>query len=72
MTYGVIMKTLSRFEFALGRRIRWSFGGHQIQVSPHAFADANAFYSDRAQGLFFGYFPSLDGRRKSSVACHLK
>ena len=63
MTYGVIMKTLSRFEFALGRRIRWSFGGHQIQVSPHAFADANAFYSDRAQGLFFGYFPSLDGRR---------
>jgi hypothetical protein len=64
MTYGVIMKTLSRFEFALGRRIGWSFDGHQIQVSPHAFADANAFYSDRAQGLFFGYFPSLDGKRK--------
>jgi hypothetical protein len=64
MTYGIIMKTLARFEFALGRRIGWSFGGHQIQVSPHAFGDANAFYSDRAQGLFFGYFPSLDGRRK--------
>ncbi len=63
MTYGVIMKTLARFEFALGRRIGWSFQGHQIMVSPHAFNDANAFYSDRAQGLFFGYFPSLDGKR---------
>jgi hypothetical protein len=63
MTYGVIMKTLARFEYALGRRIGWSFQGHQIQVSPHAFADANAFYSDQAQGLFFGYFPSTDGKR---------
>ncbi len=63
MTYGIVMKTLSRFEYALGRRLSWSFGSHQIQVSPHAFADANAFYSDRAQGLFFGYFPSSDGKR---------
>jgi hypothetical protein len=63
MAYGIVMKTLSRFEFALGRRVRWSFDGHQIQVSPHAFADANAFYSDRAQGLFFGYFPSLDAKK---------
>jgi len=62
MTYGIVMKTLARFEFALGRRLSWSFGSHQIQVSPHAFADANAFYSDRAQGLFFGYFPSRDGK----------
>jgi hypothetical protein len=63
MTYGIVMKTLARFEYALGRRLSWSFGSHQIQVSPHAFADANAFYSDRAQGLFFGYFPSSDGKR---------
>ncbi len=63
MTYGIVMKTLARFESALGRRLSWSFGSHQIQVSPRAFADANAFYSDRAQGLFFGYFPAKDGRR---------
>lgn len=63
MTYGIIMKTLARFEYALGRRLSWSFGAHQIQVAPQAFADANAFYSDRAQGLFFGYFPSIDGKR---------
>lgn len=63
MTYGIVMKTLSRFEHALGRRLSWSFGSHQIQVSPRAFADANAFYSDTAQGLLFGYFPSNDGKR---------
>jgi len=62
MTFGVVMKTLSRFEFALGRRVRWSFHSHQLQVSPHAFAKANAFYSDEAQGLFFGYFASADGK----------
>ena len=63
MTYAIIMKTLARFELALGRRAQWSFSGHQIQVSPHAFSDANAFYSDQAQGLFFGYFPSFNGRK---------
>src|SRR5258708_14073616 len=63
MTYGIVMKTLSRFESALGRRLSWGFGGHQIQVAPHAFADANAFYADKAQGLYFGYFPSADGKR---------
>lgn len=63
MVYGIVMKTLARFEYALGRRISWSFGSHQIQVAPHAFSDANAFYSDRAQGIFFGYFPSNDGKR---------
>jgi hypothetical protein len=52
MSYGIVMKTLSRFEYALGRRLRWSFGSHQIQIAPHAFSDANAFYSDRAEGLY--------------------
>ncbi|MBV9508448.1 MAG: hypothetical protein JO323_25960, partial [Acidobacteriia bacterium] len=64
MTYAIIMKTLASFEFALGRRVAWSFGGHQIQVAPHAFGDANAFYSDQSRGLHFGYFPSADGNRK--------
>jgi hypothetical protein len=54
--YAIIMRTLARFEFALGRRISWGFDGHQINVAPHAFADANAFYSDRERALMFGYF----------------
>jgi hypothetical protein len=63
MSFAIVMKTLARFEFALGRRLSWSFPSHQLQVAPHAFSDANAFYSDSANGLFFGYFPSKDGKR---------
>src|SRR5687767_1387206 len=29
-TYAIIMRTLARFEFALGRRVEWSFRGHQL------------------------------------------
>lgn len=62
MTFGIVMKTLARFEFALGRRVKWRFPSHQLQVAPHAFGKANAYYSDEAQGLFFGYFSSADGK----------
>jgi len=59
--YAIVMRTLARFEFALGRRVNWGFSGHQIQVAPHAFADANAFYSERDHALMFGYFPGRQG-----------
>jgi hypothetical protein len=56
--YAIVMLTLARFEKALGRRIAWGFSGHQLKVAPHAFADTNTFYSERDEGLFFGYFPT--------------
>ncbi len=59
--YAIIMRTLAHFERALGRRLTWSFGGHQLKVAPHAFAEPNAFYSRSAEGLFFGYFAGPDG-----------
>ena len=59
--YAIIMRTLSRFESALGRRVGWGFLGHQLQVAPHAFADANAFYSKSERALMFGYFPKAGG-----------
>jgi hypothetical protein len=65
--YAVVMLTLARFEKALGRRIAWGFGGHQLKVAPHAFADANAFYSRRDEGLFFGYFPTIDENARQKV-----
>jgi hypothetical protein len=69
--YGIVMKTLARFEFALGRRVGWSFGGHEIHVAPHAFADANAYYSSQTRGLHFGYFHSAgDGRTIYSCLSH--
>ena len=59
--YALVMKTLSRFEYALGRRIGWSFRTHQIKVAPHGMLDANAFYTPDAEGLVFGYFLGRSG-----------
>jgi hypothetical protein len=56
--YAVVMRTLARFESALGRRVSWGFQGHQLHVAPHAFLEANAFYSEADQALVFGYFKS--------------
>ena len=54
--YAVAMRTLGHFERALGRRVGWSSGGHQLNIAPHAFAQANAFYSEPDRALMFGYF----------------
>ena len=67
-TYGLVMKTLARFEFALGRRIKWKFHPHQIKVAPHGMADANAFYSSSPRDwslAILRVFPA----RKFSLAC---
>jgi hypothetical protein len=68
--YALTMKTLSRFEFALGRRVNWGFFGHQLKVAPHAFSEANAFYSDQINALVFGYFPGLDGQLVFTCLSH--
>lgn len=68
--YAIVMKTLARFEFALGRRVDWAFPGHQINVAPHAFADANAFYSRHDQALVFGYFQGQNGATVFSCLSH--
>lgn len=59
--YAIVMRILARFEFALGRRVAWGFKPHQLKVVPHAFADANAFYSRDHEALLFGYFPGRNG-----------
>lgn len=68
--YALVMKTLARFEFALGRRIGWSFGAHQLNVAPHAMVDANAFYSPADQGLVFGYFTGASGKAVYTSLSH--
>ncbi len=68
--YALVMKTLSRFEFALGRRVGWSFGVHQLKVAPNGMLDANAFYSPRDEGLVFGYFPDAGGRPVHTCLSH--
>ncbi len=59
--YAIAMRTLGTFERALGRRVSWSSGGHQLHIAPHAFAQANAFYSEPDRALMFGYFHRDDG-----------
>jgi len=68
--YALVMKTLARFEFALGRRVGWGFGGHQLKVAPHAFSEANAFYSDRENALLFGYFTGNSGKPVFTCLSH--
>ncbi|MFN7913694.1 MAG: hypothetical protein U0Q55_00030 [Vicinamibacterales bacterium] len=66
------MSTLFEFERALGRPVDWAFGepSHQIKVAPHAFQDANAYYSRESESLNFGYFPDDDGRRVYTCLSH--
>jgi hypothetical protein len=59
--YAIVMRVLARFERALGRRVRWSFPGHQLTIAPHAFEDLNAFYSKEDRAIFFGYYPGDSG-----------
>jgi hypothetical protein len=59
--YALVMRTLARFEYALGRRVSWGFRAHQLKVVPHAFEEMNAFYSREAESLVFGYYRTGDG-----------
>lgn len=68
--YALVMKTLARFEFALGRRVSWSFDVHQLKVAPHGIMDANAFYSRREEGLVLGYFPGRSGQTVQTCLSH--
>jgi|CXWL01.1.fsa_nt_gi hypothetical protein len=67
--YAIVMRTLARFEFALGRRVSWGFTGHQLHIAPHAFCDANAFYSEEDRALLFGYFKSARDPKRTVFTC---
>ena len=68
--YAIVMRTLSRFEKALGRRVAWGCDGHQLHVVPHAFAEPNAFYSRADRAIFFGYFRGRTGKTIYSCLSH--
>ena len=66
MVYAVVRETQRRFEFALGRKMKWRRPAGRLKdplrrylrVFPHAFQQANAFYDRDKIALFFGYFAS--------------
>jgi hypothetical protein len=68
--YAIVMRILARFEYALGRRVGWGFATHQLKVAPHAFADANAFYTRKHEALLFGYFRGRGGATIYSCLSH--
>lgn len=68
--YAIAARTLARLEFALGRRIEWEFGSHQLYLVPNAFVEANAYYSREDCGLFFGYLPQDDGTTVHTCLSH--
>lgn len=69
MVYAIASETIRRFEHALGRSIKWSFNRRKkkgadrhelLRIFPHAFQEANAFYSRDLEALLFGYFPASE------------
>lgn len=68
--YAIAARTLERFESALGRRVPWGFGSHQLYLVPHAMQEPNAFYSDDDNGLYFGLFTGSSGRTSFAALSH--
>jgi hypothetical protein len=66
--YAIAARTLAGFEAALGRRLGWGFNGHQLYLVPHAFAEANAYYSPEDGAIFFGYVPGPKGEVLTALA----
>ena len=67
MVYAVASETIRRFEFALGRGVRWRrseakgrrrrrIADTPLRIFPHAFQQANAFYHPGFRAVLFGYF----------------
>lgn len=70
MVYAVAMRTIERFEHALGRKSLWAprivrneKGNtirkdyvQRLRIYPHALREENAYYSSQHMALLFGYF----------------
>ena len=54
--FGVAARTLARFEQDLGRRVPWSFDGHQLYLVPEAMAEAQAYYDPPTRSILFGAY----------------
>ena len=68
MVYAVASTTIQHFQFALGRKVRWSRRrkgstrdrGRALRIFPHAMQEANAYYDPRPHALLFGYFAASE------------
>jgi subtilisin family serine protease len=73
MAYAVAMRTIERFERALGRKALWARRKpkngeilpddgfvQRLRIYPHALREANAYYDPSKIALLFGYFQAAD------------
>jgi subtilisin family serine protease len=74
MAYAVAMRTIERFERALGRKALWARRHprkqgeavpddgfvRRLRIYPHALREANAYYDPEKIALLFGYFQAAD------------
>jgi hypothetical protein len=74
MAYAVAMRTIERFERALGRKALWARRPlknegkpvpdngfvRKLRIYPHALREANAYYDPDKIALLFGYFRAAD------------
>jgi subtilisin family serine protease len=74
MAYAVAMRTIERFERALGRKALWARRPpknegkpvpdngfvRRLRIYPHALREANAYYDPDKIALLFGYFRAQD------------
>ncbi|WP_174512591.1 S8 family serine peptidase [Methylocella tundrae] len=74
MAYAVAMRTIERFERALGRKALWARRRprkageivadngfvQRLRIYPHALREANAYYDPDKIALLFGYFQAAD------------
>jgi subtilisin family serine protease len=74
MAYAVAMRTIERFERALGRKALWALRRpenegepvpengfvRKLRIYPHALREANAYYDGDKIALLFGYFRAVD------------
>jgi hypothetical protein len=74
MAYAVAMRTIERFERALGRKALWARRRpknegevvpdngfvRRLRIYPHALREANAYYDPDKIALLFGYFQAAD------------
>lgn len=68
--FAIASRTLSAFEAALGRRLPWSFEGHQLYLVPHGEIKANAHYSPGNRALVFGVVPQSGGQATYACLSH--
>jgi hypothetical protein len=59
--FAIATRTLSLFEYYLGRRVPWAVDSHELFLVPNAQLQGNAYYDHNAHAVLFGYVKPRKG-----------